>query len=160
VAIHHYYRVTKYDPALRDDSGAYTGEDWTMFDDIGKSFDGVRLTLATYLEVEARHLVALASFLEENDTSGLTADGVENNGGGFRVVEGQRLSSVDAIECVRQVLRSEGWCRLSDDDRFYLHVGWDYYLHVGTDAPCDQSVELARKAGLFVDENFPSPYLD
>jgi hypothetical protein len=45
----HCYRVTKYDPALRTESGAYTGDDWTMFSQIGEAFGGVRLTRATYL---------------------------------------------------------------------------------------------------------------
>jgi hypothetical protein len=54
VPVLHHYRVTKYDPALRDERGAYTGDDWTMFDQIGETFSGVRLTLSTYLDLEAR----------------------------------------------------------------------------------------------------------
>jgi hypothetical protein len=153
------YRVTKYDPALRDETGAYTGDDWTMFDQIGQSFGGVLLTLPAYLDVEARHLVALASFFEESGTSSVIAEGVENHGRKFRVEEGDQLSPVEAVEAVRQMLREEGWCRLADHDRFYIHVGWDYYLYVGTETPCERSVALARGNGLFVDEGFPSPYL-
>jgi hypothetical protein len=85
----HHYRVTKYDPALRNESGAYTGDDWTMFSQIGEVFGGARLTLAAYLEVEEQHLVALASFLEESGTSSVTAEDVENNpDDAFRVAEG------------------------------------------------------------------------
>ena len=47
--LRNHYRVTKYDPVLRDASGAYTGDDWIMFEQIGQTFDGVPLTLATYL---------------------------------------------------------------------------------------------------------------
>ena len=157
--LRNHYRVTKYDPVLRDTSGAYTGDDWIMFEQIGQTFDGVRLTLAMYLDVEARHLVVLASFLEESGTAGVTAAGVKNADQTFRVSEGARLSRVEAIEAVRQMLRDEGWCRLIDDDRFYIHVGWDYYLYVGCDQPCERSVALAEEKGLFVDRDFPSPYL-
>jgi hypothetical protein len=160
VAVAHHYRVTKYDPALRDHSGAYTGDDWSMFAEIGGTFGGVRLTLAAYLDIEARHLVALASFFEESRTATVTAEGVENAMGTFRVSEGAELAPVDAIEAVRQMLRDEGWCRLVNGDRFYIHVGWDYYLYVGTETRCDQSVAFAAESGLFVDEDFPSPYLD
>lgn len=160
MAVIYHYRVTKYDPALRDNSGAYTGNDWTMFGQIGETFDEVRLTLPTYLEVEGRHLVVLASFIDESNTSSVTAEGVENAAGTFRVSEGAELTPIDAIEAVRQMLRDEGWCRLVDDDRFYLHVGWDYYLYVGTDRPCDRSVAVAQERGLFVDGDFPSPYLE
>lgn len=160
VPVLHHYRVTKYDPPLRDETGAYTGDDWSMFKEVGEMFDGVRLTLSTYLDVEARHLVALASFFDESGTSKVVAKDVEDGGGTFRVREGDQLSPVDAIEAVRQMLRDEGWCRLVDDDRFYVHVGWDYYVYVGSDKPCERSVAHTREVGLFVDENFPSPYLD
>lgn len=155
----HHYRVTKYDSELRDASGAYTGDDWTMFEQIGQTFNGVRLTLSTYLDVESRHLVVLASFLEESGTSRVTAVGVESKDQSFGVSEGANLSQIEAIETVRHMLREEGWCRLVDDDRFYIHVGWDYYVYVGCEKPCEVSVALAEEKGLFVDLDFPSPYL-
>jgi hypothetical protein len=155
----HCYRLTKYDPALRDGSGAYTGDDWIMFSQIGETFAGERLTLARYLEVEARHLVALASFLEESGTATVTAEDVEDSSGALRVSEGAELSPGEAVEAARHMLRDEGWCRLRDGDRFYLHVGWDYYVYVGSHVPCERSVELAEQNGLFVDCDFPSPYL-
>jgi len=159
VPLSYHYRLTKYDPAQRDASGAYTGDDWTMFDQIGQSFNGVPLTLPVYLDVEARHLVVVASFLEESGTPRLTAQGVEDSGNTFRVREGDALSDIEVIETVRQMLRGEGWCRLEKGDQFYVHVGWDYYVYVGTDRPCDGSVSLAEREGLFVDRDFPSPYL-
>src|SRR5262245_16505657 len=159
VPVHHHYRLTKYDPALRDETGAYTGDDWTQFSGIGQTFDGQRLTLSMYVDVEARHLVALASFLDESGTSKVVAEGVEDTGKTFRITEGAELSPVEAIEAVRQMLREEGWCRLVDDERFYIHVGWDYYVYVGTDKPCERSIALAEQQGLFVDRDFTSPYL-
>ena len=156
--VRYHYRITKYDSALRDEHGHFTGDDWTSISDIGDTFAGVELTLATYLDVEARHLVALASFLEEADVSSVTAEGVENPDG-LRVCEGDRLSQLDALDTVRQMLREEGWCRLLHEDRFYLHVGYDYYVYVGTDRPCPRSVALAAESGLVVDEDVVSPYL-
>lgn len=156
----HQYRITKYDPRFRDKSGAYTRDEWTEFTDIGEIFGGVRLTLPTYLDVEANYLVAVASFLEESGTVTIRAEGVENANRSFRVTEGDVLSPIDAVEAIRQMLRDEGWCRLVDDDRFYVHVGWDYYMYVGSDQHCDQSVQLAESRGLFVDRDFPSPHLD
>jgi len=34
------YRVTKYDPAWRDASGAYIVDEWTSVTDIGRAFGG------------------------------------------------------------------------------------------------------------------------
>ena len=160
VAVSNHYRLTKYDPALRDASGAYTGDDWTALSDVGQTFNGEQLTLSTYLDIEGRHLVVLAAFLEESGTSLVIAEGVEDDWQRtFHVRECARLSQLEAIEVVRQMLRGEGWCRLADDDRFYIHVGWDYYVYVGTTEPCERSVALARANGLFVDKGFVSPYL-
>ena len=35
------YRISKYDPWLRDERGYFTGEDWTSFSDIGKEYLGI-----------------------------------------------------------------------------------------------------------------------
>lgn len=43
---------------------------------------------------------------------------------------------------------------------FYIHVGWDYYVYVGSDRPCDRSVKLARQLGLFIHQPFESPHLE
>jgi hypothetical protein len=40
-------RVTKYDPALRDERGGFTGDDWTSVSDVGGLFSGRVLTLQT-----------------------------------------------------------------------------------------------------------------
>lgn len=156
----HQYRLTKYDPALRDERGAFTGDDWIQVSDIGDSFAGVRLTLASYLEVEGRHLAALASFIDESGTERLVAEGVESAEGGFGIDEGDVLTPIEATDVVRRMLRGEGWCRLVDGDRFYIHVGWDYYFYVGSDTPCEKSIEFAQQRGLFIDHDFRSPYLN
>jgi hypothetical protein len=46
------YRVTKYDPALRDARGAYTADEWIQFKQIGSAFGGVVLTEGEYLRIE------------------------------------------------------------------------------------------------------------
>jgi len=46
------YRVTKYDPSLRDARGAYSADDWTSVTDIGHAFGGVTLTDTEYQRIE------------------------------------------------------------------------------------------------------------
>jgi hypothetical protein len=102
------YRLTKYDPSLRDETGAFQGDDWTTVSDIGETFGGVQFDLSTYLEVESRHLIAVASFIEEAAVTKLVARNVENHGKLFRVAEDDHLSPIQAVEAVRQMLREEG----------------------------------------------------
>jgi hypothetical protein len=156
----HQYRLTKYDPALRDVRGVFTGDDWTAISDNGSTFAGVRLTLRSYLDVEGRHLAALASFIDESGTDMLVAEGVERAEGRFGIEEGDQLTPLEAIDAVRLMLRDDGWwCRLVDGNRFFIHVGWDYYSYIGSDRPCESSIEFAHERGLFIDRDFQSPYL-
>jgi hypothetical protein len=46
------FRVTKYDPGLRDRTGAFTGHDWTSITEVGKAFNGRFLTQQHYEQVE------------------------------------------------------------------------------------------------------------
>jgi hypothetical protein len=150
--------MTKYDPKLRDDRGALTGDDWTSITDIGRTFNGQPLTLTAYLEIEARHLMVVASFMEEAEVEDVQARDVESWSGGPLLSEGQRLSRVEVVEVTRVRLREQGWCRLRAGERFYIDVGFDYYVYLGSDDPSQTSVELAERLGLFLDRNFPSPH--
>ena len=51
-----YYCVCKYDPAFRDEKGAYKKDEWTDFSDIGRAFDGKVFTEEEYYETEDRYV--------------------------------------------------------------------------------------------------------
>ena len=46
------YRVTKYNPAFRDQLGHYARPEWIRFKDIGKTYSGVLFTREEYERVE------------------------------------------------------------------------------------------------------------
>jgi hypothetical protein len=151
------YRVTKYDPALRDLDGRYLREEWTSAGDIGRLFDGVVLTREEYLRVEDAHVETVLAFLREAGCGCLLAVGVENHGGSPSApAEADRQAGAQLGETIRRLLRGEFWCRLEGNGCF-LHVGYDYYLYVGVPSPCPQAYLLASHLGLFVEE-FASPY--
>lgn len=151
--------MTKYDPTLRvRGRGGFTGDDWTEVSDVGKAFDGQVLTLETYLDVEARHLQVVAAFLDEAELDGTVAHGCERPDGRWWPVEGQRLSPLETVDVVREMLRGDGYCRLEGARRTYIHVGWDYYMYLGGDAPLELTMASARRVGLFADTDFTSPY--
>lgn len=149
------YRVTKYDPALRDSSGAYTRDEWTSVSDIGRSFGGVVLTREAYRRVEDAYFEAALAFLREAAVATLTVRGLEGSGDS-EVREGEVLTLDQAGELLRRLLREELWCRLEGESSF-LHVGYDYYMYIGVPRPCPAAQALARRLGLHV-EPFQSPY--
>lgn len=151
------YRVTKYDPAFRDASGAYTKQDWTSFSDIGRVFGDRTLSREDYLRVESAYIDIAMGFIAEDGARSLCAIGVENHGGfAHAPKEGDVVSSGDLAAVCRSILRDEYWCRLEADGR-YLHFGYDFYLYVSVKNQCAGSIQAAAGLGLFVEE-FASPY--
>jgi hypothetical protein len=151
------FRVTKYDPAHRDASGAYTRDEWTAVSDIGRTFGGAVLTEAEYRRVEDAYAASASSFLTEAGVTALAVAGLDHAAAApLSLADGCLLRPSEAGEVIRRVLREEFWCRLEGAGA-YVHVGWDYYMYVGVPCPCPGAVALARQLGLFV-EPFQSPY--
>ena len=153
------FRITKYDPAFRDETGAYTRDEWTAVGDIGRTFSGVELSESAYQRVEDAYAATAIAFMRESGVASLTISGLEN---GARLPlpfsEGALLNLRDAAAVLRQVLREEFWCRLEAEGGF-IHLGYDYYMYIGVVRPCPEATALARQLGLFV-EPFRSPYND
>lgn len=154
----HRFRVTKYDPSLRAETGAYTKNEWTSFSDVGRQFDGETLSEAEYLRVESAYVEAARAFLGEDGASEFRVVGLEIRGDRPNPpIEGS-LVPVHQVESIaRSVLRNEFWCKLEADGQF-LHFGWDYYMYVGVVSPCERAIQQATDLGLFVEE-YDSPYL-
>lgn len=57
------------------------------------------------------------------------------------------------------MLRDQGaWCRLEQQDTFTVHVGWDQYVYVCSDQPCEAAIVRTRELGLFAEPITSSPY--
>lgn len=152
------YRITKYDPSLRDPGGAYPVDEWTSRSDIGKSFGGVRLTEDDYLRVEQAYLEAAVAFLSEARITELIVVGLENHGEKSNAPrDGSRIKTEAVPAVLRSLLREDFWCKLESPAAF-IHVGYDYYMYVGTSVESTSASAVAQVNGLFV-EAFKSPYV-
>jgi hypothetical protein len=157
--------VTKHNPADRD-RGHYIGREDTDSDD-GPD--------------EAVYLDTVAAFAEDTGVdvlqirepsvpivTGIGSDIHERFGGLVELFDadldgyhdGARLQLDHAVELVRLMLRGDGvWCRLEAGDDFFVHVGWDQYVYVGSSAGSHRSVAFAHKHGLFAEPISGSPYV-
>ncbi len=152
------YRITKYDPARRDDRGAFLDDDWTAVSDIGRCFAGVILTVERYKEVEAAYVTTACDFLKEAGFSPLQISGLENRGEPPLPFKEGDLITCDGLPVIlRHLLREELWCRLEAPEGFF-HAGYDLYMYIGVPCPCPKAQRAAQKRGLF-GESFLSPYL-
>uniref|UniRef100_A0AAU2VGZ5 RNA-binding protein n=1 Tax=Streptomyces sp. NBC_00008 TaxID=2903610 RepID=A0AAU2VGZ5_9ACTN len=159
------HRITKYDPADRDEHGSYRGAEDTVSD---------------HGPVEAAYLEAISAFAEaagidrleirEPSVTGFVHFGAEPEveGHGLGVLfpadlagyhDGAEVSLAVALELIRVMLREQGaWCRLEAGDVFTVHVGRDQYVYVGSDRPCTDAVARTREIGLFPEPLTASPY--
>lgn len=165
----HAYRVTKYDPKLRNDRGAFLREDWTAMSDIGTVVGGRRIRPEDYLGVEDAYVDAAVAMLTtagvkslkmsdltimpEGKWHGVIDDGVAQFCFGLR--EGLVVSG-GALEFVfRGCLRNFVWCRLWGELGAYVHFGDEYYMYVGLPTPASH---LPLPPGMFMEE-MESPYM-
>jgi hypothetical protein len=155
------YRVTKYDPSLRNGNGAFTKDEWTSHSDIERVFNGVALSEAEYLSVEAAYLFAVEAFLHEAKVEMLQLRGLENNAARKlpKYIQPQAMLTVpQCVEFARIALREVAWGKLVAPGRAYVHFGYDYYMYFGLPSQCLNSISAVQSRGLFV-EPFRSPYL-
>jgi hypothetical protein len=151
------YRVTKYDPRLRDQRGAFTGEDWISVTQIGQSFSGVVLTDQEYKRVEQAYVDIALAFLKEGGVTMLKVEGLENSRSQpLTFGDGSILGLEQLSDVIREILREQFWCRLEAENGF-LHFGWEYYMYIGVAQRCIAAERKAADVGLYVEE-LVSPY--
>lgn len=161
------WRVTKYNPAFRDKNGIYTlTDDWTCPSEIGNTINGKPFTMTEYQRVEKAYLDSVQKFMEESNTDSLTISEIE-----YYLTEEDRKSplykeefeqlslqnhsavTTNEVRLICQmILRNFLWCNLDHKDEFFVKFGWDYYMYIGSHAPCPDAIHFATRTGLFVEE--------
>lgn len=153
------WRITKYDPRFRDQSGRYLRQEWTAYSDIGKEIEGRSLDRETYGKIEDAYTSTALRMMAEAGHRQLRICALEMPPGCSVAVADDQWLEGDALdEVCRRNLRAELWCKLEISSSFYVHFGYDYYMYVGSAVPTPLSVAYAASVGLFV-EAMASPYL-
>lgn len=168
------YRVTKYDPADRDEHGHYTGPEDSDSDhgEVEAAYLQAVAAFAadtgvTHLAIREPGVPSLAHFGAEPPVDGFGLDGLFPSAlnastdpvlpPGFH--DGAQVPLHTGLELVRVMLRDNGaWCRLEAEGVFAVHVGWDQYLYVGSSQPCEEALARTRELGLFPERLTSSPY--
>ncbi|MGO4893542.1 hypothetical protein ACEN2L_14335 [Flavobacterium sp. W21_SRS_FM6] len=145
------FRITKYNPKNRDNSGAYLLDEWTEFSDVGSL-----TSIEEYEAVESKYIECLKLLLEENQISTLRIIGLEDNQNLCPFKDNEYVSASDFGKLFRSVLRSEVWCKLEIQNAF-VHFGYDYYSYIGVSSVSQDTINKITQKGLYI-ENFNSPY--
>ncbi|MFC9509486.1 RNA-binding protein [Streptomyces sp. NPDC057002] len=159
------YRVTKYDPADRDDHGHYIGREDTVSDhgEVEAAYLQAVAAFAgdtgvDHLAVREPQVPSFAHFGVEPAVDGFGLDGLFPAGPtGFH--DGAEVPLEVGLQLVRAMLRDIGaWCRLEAEGVFAVHVGWDQYLYISSSRPCEEALARTRERGLFPERLDASPY--
>lgn len=168
------YRVTKYDPADRDEAGYYVGAEEPVSDHgvVEAAYLGAIEAFAAdagveHLAVREPHLPPPDPFdTAPSDGPGLGGllpvdgpTGPTGLTGPADFFDGATVPLHTALELVRGMLRERGpWCRLEAEGALTVHIGWDQYLYVGTAHPSEPALDLTAALGLFAERLPSSPY--
>lgn len=159
------YRVTRHNPADRDQHGHHAGTG-PATSDHGPVEAACLRAVAAFAEdtgvdrlaVRGPRLGGFARLGLESPSDGYGLPGVFSGGpAGFH--GGALVPIAVGLELVRSVLRDRGaWCRLEAEGAFAVHVGRDQCLCIGSSLPCETALARTRALGLFAERLDASPY--
>ena len=138
------YTVSKYD------NNVAAHNEWTDYSDIGKVFDGKKLTINEYLSVEQRYIDFVFDIMNLSEVSALSLNELEAYEN-IKWCENQIINALEVPEVMRDVLRNRCWCKLKGEN-FCLCFGFDFYLHVKTNVDYDSLIHMCDRYGLFIKE--------
>lgn len=171
------YRISKYNPALRDSDGNYMHDDWTSVFDIGNVFEGQTFTKKHYLDAEQSYINCVLKIFDQtkleylrvtnlnkkslnerfNDLKKNHSELGDQNFLSIKIVEDCKVNRGEIEIICRMVLRELIWCKLEISSQFFVHFGWDFYMYIGVKHPPGDRQTLLSTSDLFV-EKFKSPY--
>lgn len=148
------YRITKYNPANRND-GIYTADEWTSYHDIGKAFGGTVLSREMYLKTENAYIQCCLELMDKAQVSVLSVRQAEYRADGICFPDSVSHAE-EILQIITACLREQCWMKLENED-FFIHFGYDFYMYIGAALPAQTVQAVAEKYGLFC-ELCPSPY--
>jgi hypothetical protein len=168
------YQITKYNPVYRNLYGPYQIYDWSSITDIGKIFDDKVLDMVEYFTTESMYIKAVKLIVNEQSIHRLYVNGFEKN---YKIADfyqtikkypdyypdqlieifktvkdGCELSSEDAYDLCRLVLREHLFCKMNSRDRgFIITFGYDYSMRIICRELRKETINAVRDSGLFVE---------
>ncbi len=136
------YTVSKYNNKVDKHN------EWTDYSDIGKVFDGKKLTMDEYLSVEQNYIGFVIDALRINNVSNLILTELEVYEE-IKWTDNQRVNVSDISEVIKDVLRNKCWCKLKTDN-FCLCFGFDFYMRIKSNIDYGYLVKMCDKYGLFI----------
>ncbi|PHZ84767.1 DUF7683 domain-containing protein [Paremcibacter congregatus] len=171
------YCITKYDKSKRDKNGTYPDDcdQWTESCDVGRHINGKKVQLRDYFRVEDRYIKAALALFDYADLPYLRLTNAHLHDYQMEILRKKNkhfhelsFSSIDfredAIICrdeiptvLKMIFRNLGEAKLEFQGKFFIHIGWDFYMYIGAHVSNNSLIEKIEEDGLYVLE-WDSPY--
>ena len=168
------YRITKYDPTLRNEDGWYMPDDWIDWSDIGKIYNGNILDAREYKEVETKYIEVATKILKYKTVTTMEIKGLEDyleeedvsmyinifrdkqielsrtdEELWMEIINGKRIINIENIPgLLRLMLRGLLWCRLVTGV-MKLYTGYDFYMYCECDSIPDEIIGYGKHESIF-----------
>lgn len=144
-----WYRITKYDPAFRD-NGIYTRDEWTSISDVGKTYNGVPFSMDEYVKVESNYIACVKSIMRHLGVTAFAISALEVYRSGTNIENVGTVSGKRVDHIMKACLREDIWCVLLSRI-MTVRFGYDYYMYVQCDIVQGEVVKIAAEYSLYAE---------
>ena len=138
-----YFRVSKFNPAMEKRM------EWTSVFDVGKAYHGKTFTFAMYKKVEKQYTDFVMEVVRISKIEKVKILYLEN-ADSTPWKTGQQYDIGQIGGFIRDCLEEKCWGQFTAN-QFIWEVGYDFYMHIGTNLCMDQMKNIAKKYNLFVE---------
>ncbi|MFB0844499.1 hypothetical protein [Paenibacillus oleatilyticus] len=168
----YYWQVRKYPPLKEGEENKPKIPTWTSIIDIGRTYNGVSLTMSEYLSVEEKYVKAVEIYMKSIQVHELEiylmsklreelfAEHIlkypkcysqEIVDFYYFLQDGSLLTGKQIEHIVRLGMRENIACQLRNGNKFFLNFSYDYYMDIGSSVIREDAIMEIRNLGLFID---------
>jgi len=157
------YRITKYNPKFRNESGVYMHEEWTSYYDIGKEYCGKIFSVEDYYAMEEKYYMAIVDILMENKVDFVCIENLElhNDKDSYcskedtifldKLYNGMQIELLDLKKYMQYILRESFWCDLVSKSGIKIEFGYDYYMYITCEEINERLIKKYSEYGVYIE---------
>lgn len=166
------YRITKYDPKLRNKKGYYLIDDWTSMSDIGSKFNSRIFTIDEYMLIEDKYIEFIKKFISINKLRLLSTHILESHNSWEQIEEYElkftgrcdkrflgvfnsisdnvEMSLEKTLVLARMILREYLWTSIKCGKNM-IRFGYDYYMYFISEYDCFDELSVCIPNSIYIE---------
>lgn len=166
------YNISKYNPEFRDHNRRYQKDEWIAISDIGRVFEGVKLTDAAYMKVEDSYIQAIKQIMKFHSLPSLYCRKYQHSYSYdqflditkpynhlyseellhfYRKFSGNILGGEEVDYLCRLQLREDVWSEIYYPRRLKIFICYDYLMGIASSRPLNKILPQIKELGLYIE---------